>query len=134
MRLKIGSIFTYISSVKFLFKQNISKGLMLLVIYIQVVLPFFQNIGENKVPTSSLGNIHQVSEEEGLYNSAFILSDQVDVFSSRVEISNSLFYTLTSFSLDAFHNLYYGIKQTLSALVNITFTIADKIFPFACFW
>jgi len=107
---------------------------MLLVFCTQVVIPIIQNSGEKGLSASSIDNIYHIYEDEVLSVSDFILSDQADTYSLRVEGGNTLFYILSDFSLDEFHNLTVGIKWGLSSLVNIQFTLADKIFPFACFW
>jgi hypothetical protein len=120
--------------VKSFFKSSVSIGLMLLVFCTQVAIPVIQNIGDKSLSASSVYNIYQVYEEEVFHNTDYIIADQGDVFTSRSEGGNTLFYTLSPFSLEAFHNLIVKINWGLSTLVNIQFTLADKIFPFAYFW
>jgi len=105
-----------------------------LVLCTQVAFPIFRNIEGKTSSNSSIDHIDQLFGQEILNDSKFIISDKVDVFSLSVELGHTLFYTLSDFSLDAYHGLLVLLKWNLSSLVNINFTLADKIFPFACFW
>lgn len=117
-----------------IFKSSVSLGLLLLVIYIQVALPVLQKIENKSGLNSSFDTSYLIIELDGLHNFDYTVSDQLDIYSPRVEGSATLFYTSSVFSLELFHTLFFGIKWNLSHWVNINFTITDIIFPFAYFW
>lgn len=113
--------------------QNISKGLVLLMVFLQIGLPaiYFGEYGD--ISTKEV-SIDQVYGDFDSLNHDLVLNELEDSFSKRVDLGSTLFYTLSHFSLDLFHGGQIRIQWVLAHLVNLSFTKSDIIFPFAYFW
>jgi hypothetical protein len=113
--------------------QNIAKWLVVLVVFLQIGLPAL-NYNEYADITATEVTIDQVYGAIDSHNSEWIVTDKSDIFSNRVDLGSTLFYTLSHFTLDLFYSGLIKLKWLLTHLVNIYFTKSDIIFPFAYFW
>ncbi|KEO74102.1 hypothetical protein EL17_08125 [Anditalea andensis] len=111
----------------------ISIWLLCLTILVQICLPTAYKNGNLDRPQDDL-SIHQSHLGVDYLNTDGICIEYLDTYSSRIDLGSTLFYTLPTFSLDAFHGSRSVIQWVLTHQVNLQFTKSDIIFPFAYFW